>query len=343
MQSCVPTERGGSASGRDPVARDPWRELLPALPEPLRGWFGAAMEQAPGPLEELRLRVGQPVLCLFGEQERALQAGGGWCGAARPGQPPAGAWRPGADDIRRSLELLCQHSVYAWEDQLRNGFITLPGGHRVGLAGRAVVEGGRVQTLRPVGSLNYRLAREVAGCALELLPRVVDPAARRVRSLLLVSPPRAGKTTLLRDLVRLLADGDPRSGWPGARVTVVDERSEIAGSSQGVPGRDVGFRTDVLDQCPKAEGLMMAIRALAPAVVAVDEIGRAEDAVALEEALHAGVAVIATAHGPDLDAVARRPSLRRLFELDLFEVAAVLSRRRGPGTVERVAHLRART
>ncbi|MDP3486426.1 MAG: ATPase, T2SS/T4P/T4SS family, partial [Bacillota bacterium] len=144
---------------------------------------------------------------------------------------------------------------------------------------------------------------------------------------LVISPPQAGKTTLLRDIARQLSD-------KGQRVCIVDERSEIAGCYNGCPQLDVGLRTDVMDGCPKAEGMLMALRALSPDVIITDEIGRAEDAAAIEEALNSGVRVIASAHGSTYEEVAARPNLSTLLQRGLFQRVVILSNRRGPGTIE---------
>lgn len=298
--------------------------LAPSLREPVAG----AARRLPG-LEEIRLRAGRPV-------ELVAAGGGGF--VTGDGRLAAGAedGRPiGPEEVSRTFQLVCQGSVYAWEEELRGGFVTLPGGHRVGVAGRAVVEGGRVRTIRPVGGLNIRIARQVPGAALPLLPRL-RRAGGRLASTLLLAPPGGGKTTLLRDLVRLVSGGVPALGLAAARVTVVDERSEIAGCVAGVPSLDVGPRTDVLDGCPKAEGMMLAIRALSPEVLAVDEIGRPEDVVAVREALRTGVTVLATAHAGSVEEARRRPGLGSLLAEGAFERAVVLSRRSGPGTVEAV-------
>jgi stage III sporulation protein AA len=240
-----------------------------------------------------------------------------------------------AEDTRRTLSLVSQGSVYALEEEFRQGFVTLPGGHRVGLVGRALLEGGRVRTITHVAGLNFRLSREVRGVARPLVERVV-PSSGRPLSTLIVSPPGCGKTTALRDLVRLLSDGVPEIGLRGFRVGLVDERSEVAACYEGVPQRDVGLRTDVLDACPKADGVVLLLRAMSPEIIAADEVGRPEDVRALGEAACAGAAVIATAHGSSLDDLAGRPMLGEMVRSGLFQVYVILSRRRGPGTVEAV-------
>ncbi|HYG59821.1 MAG TPA: stage III sporulation protein AA [Symbiobacteriaceae bacterium] len=306
-------------------------EILPLLAPRLAELLTLAAKRLPAPLEEIRLREERPVQLVFAAGDGFVTSAGGITAT------PAEACSATHDDLARTFQLLARGSVYAWEDEIRAGFLTLKGGHRVGLAGRAVTEEGRIRTLKQVSSLNIRIAREIPGCAAALLPRLVQ--AGRLLSTLIISPPQAGKTTMLRDLVRLTSTGVPAVGLKGTKVGLVDERSEVAGCYAGVPQRDVGPRTDVLDGCPKAEGIMLLIRAMSPAVVAVDEIGRHEDGQAVMEALHAGVAVLATAHGYSLDDVGRRPALAALIAAGAFSRAVVLGRSRGPGTVEQVVEL----
>ncbi len=304
------------------------REILACVAPRLADLLRRAVPLLPAPPEEIRIRQDRPLQLIYAGGDAFVTPDG------RLTADPARAMRPDADDLQRTFQLMAKGSVYAWEEEVRGGFLTLEGGHRVGLCGRAVTEGGRIRTLKQVASLNIRIAREVPGAADDLLPHLVRGG--RFLSTLLISPPQAGKTTLLRDLVRQLSTGVPRLGLRGLKVGLVDERSEVAGCVRGVPQRDVGPRTDVLDGCPKAEGLMLMIRALSPQVVAVDEIGRPEDAVAVMEALHAGVAVLATAHGWNLADVRRRPALAELLKVGAFERAVILGRSRGPGTVEAV-------
>ena len=279
--------------------------------------------------EEIRLRRERPLSLVTDTGDVWLSPQG------LPTSEPTAAYVVSGEDTRKTISLVSQGSVYALEEEFRNGFVTIPGGHRVGLAGRALLDGGRLRTITHVAGLSFRLSREVRGVARPVLSRVLS-GSRRPRSSLIISPPGCGKTTFLRDLIRLLSDGQPEFGSPGLRVGLVDERSEVAACYEGVPQRDVGLRTDVLDACPKAEGVFLLLRAMSPEVVAADEIGRPEDAFALHEAAGAGAAVIATAHGTCPEDLARRPMLRQLLESGLFEVFVVLSRRQGPGTIEAV-------
>lgn len=302
--------------------------ILAFLPEPLRKMIDKLPEPVRAQVEELRVREGRP-LEMIRQGESAFVTVRGELAST-----PQDAYRPTRDVCLKLLDLLTNHSLYTFEEELKRGYITVAGGHRVGLAGRTVLEHGRVKLIRDVGSFNIRVAREMIGVGRGVLPALWDEASANVHQTLVISPPRHGKTTLIRDLARLISAGGWSNGHgeqAGRQVGIVDERSEIAACVKGVPVFDVGPRTDVLDGCPKAEGMMMLIRSMAPDVLVVDEIGRPEDAEAIHEALHAGVRVIASAHGRDIEDVSRRPVMRELLRERLFERFVILSRSRGTG------------
>ncbi|HHW45012.1 MAG TPA: stage III sporulation protein AA [Desulfotomaculum sp.] len=321
--------------GVTPVLRPVWPdkgfpggEILPVLPAHIRKFIAGLSPEILEGLEEIRLRQNRPLILGLVHKDVFLDPEG------NPVLTPERAYRVSADDLERAVQLITGSSLYALEEELRNGYITLPGGHRVGLTGRAVMEGGRVKTLKYISSLNIRICREVPGMAMSLLPHLIDRQTKGIYHTLIFSPPRCGKTTLLRDLIRLLSNGVPELGLPGVTVGVVDERSELAGCYRGVPQRDVGMRTDVLDGCPKAEGMVMLLRSMAPQVIATDEIGRREDIAALEEVFHAGVRVLVTVHGSSLAELNSRPALQQLFRLRVIQRFVLLGRSRGVGTVE---------
>ncbi|AFC29777.1 Stage III sporulation protein AA [Paenibacillus mucilaginosus 3016] len=308
-----------------------WRliqSVLPYFSAPLQRILAALPAHMLGDLQEIRIRENRPLELIRAGGSRFVTAEG------RTAQDSEAAYRPTREDCRTLLELLTQHSLYTFEEELKRGFITIAGGHRVGLAGRTVVEQGRVKYVKDVASFNIRIAREWKGAAAGVAPHLLEPGTRRLCRTLVISPPQLGKTTLVRDLARLLSSGSAEAGIGGRsfKVGIVDERSEIAACVRGVPRFDVGPRTDVLDGCPKAEGMMMMIRSMSPEVLIADEIGRSEDAAAIHEALHAGIGLIATAHGRDVDDVRRRPILKELLAGGVFDRFVVLSRAAGEGS-----------
>ncbi|WP_017755736.1 stage III sporulation protein AA [Calidifontibacillus oryziterrae] len=234
------------------------------------------------------------------------------------------------EDSIQLLNKLSDYSIYAIEEELRRGYITIRGGNRVGLAGKVITEKGQVKAIRDVSSFNIRVAKQKVGIADPLLHYIYD---NRWMNTILVGPPQTGKTTLLRDIARLMSTGNAEPKIPSVKVAIVDERSEIAGCIKGVPQHDFGPRIDVLDACPKAEGMMMLIRSMSPDVIIVDEIGRKEDTEAILEAIHAGVTVFVTAHGSSIKELYNRPSLEPLLNLHVFTRIIELSRKRGPGTI----------
>lgn len=224
------------------------------------------------------------------------------------------------EDLRETLACVSGYSLYAFEQELRNGFITVSGGHRVGIAGRTVMNGDTVQCIRPISFVNIRLAHQVIGCADDLIPFITE--GTDVCNTLIISPPGCGKTTMLRDLIRQISDGTEQI--PGKTVGLIDERSEIAGCYNGAPQNDIGIRTDVLDCCRKSAGMTMLLRSMAPQVMAVDEIGSPEDEAALKGVFRCGCRIFATVHGNSLDDIQKKPFFGKLMEERIFERFVVL-------------------
>lgn len=303
------------------------REILPYLAPGISKLLLGQDDNFFEGLEEIRLRLGKPVCFKIADKDYSMSRRGEI--TARFSEP----YIVDGEDIYRSIASISDNSLYAFEEDIKRGFITVPGGHRVGLAGQVVYKGDNVCVLKNFSGICFRVAREVKGCAEELLPYIVDRSGR-VANTLIISPPRCGKTTILRDLTRIISNGE-NLPFPH-NVVVVDERSEIAGCYQGIPQLDVGVRTDILDSCPKALGIMMAIRSLAPEVVITDEIGRKEDIDSIYECVNAGVAVIATVHARNIEELERRTLFKELLRSKSFKLGVVLSRRRGPGTIETI-------
>lgn len=261
-------------------------------------------------LQEIRMRAGKPVTVLYKGKEFLFPAAG-------------------RRELQETLEYISSYSLYAHERELSQGFITIEGGHRVGMAGKIVMEGGRIKNLKYISSVNIRVSHEVKGCAGLVFPHIVS--GREICHTLIISPPRCGKTTLLRDMIRQVSDGN--AYVDGSAVGVVDERSELGGCYMGIPQNDLGMRTDILDCCPKAEGMLMLVRSMSPKVIAVDEIGAAEDVHAVTYAMYCGCRMIATAHGLSMEEMRRKPLFAELIREKRFERYIVLGNRRRTGEI----------
>ena len=318
--------RGAPLRSGDPVL-EVARYLPRALAQILSGLPVAVTNQ----LEEVRLRAGRPLILQGSSREWSLTQTG-----LSDDISPLDALTASPELMAQVLETVSQGSVYALEEEMRNGFITLPGGHRVGLCGRAVVADGEIKTLSDLAGINIRIAREIKGAADGVISSIVDRQNQVVYNTLILSPPGCGKTTLLRDTARQISTGNSQMGLPGLKVGIVDERSELAGLRHGTPQHDIGPRTDVIDGCPKSQGMMLLLRTMSPQVVVTDELGRADDVAAVVECSLAGVSVLASAHAASLRDVAQRKTMAPLLERQGFSRFIILSRRKGPGTVEAV-------
>ncbi len=280
-------------------------------------------------IEEIRLRVNYPIQVIAGDEEGFIGNSGILESGCR-GQSLT------ADILKQILLVISGGSMYTLEEDMPRGFTTIAGGHRIGFAGEVVAKEGIIKNLSHITFMNIRIAREIKDSARSLIPYLMDRKAKRVLSTLIISPPGAGKTTLLRDLVRLCSRGVYQMQLPGVKVCLVDERSEIAGSYQGIPQLDVGPRTDVLDKCPKNKGLFLLIRAMSPRILACDELGQDKDYEALLEASRAGVDIITTVHGTSLPDLQKKPGLAKILASNFFQRFVLLSKRKGPGTVEKI-------
>ncbi|WP_270941894.1 stage III sporulation protein AA [Romboutsia lituseburensis] len=242
------------------------------------------------------------------------------------------------EDIEQTFQIICKYSIHSFMDDIKKGFITLRGGHRVGLVGKTIVEDGQVKNMKHISSLNIRVSREIIGCSNNILSHIIR-GDNQVNNTLIISPPQCGKTTLIRDIVRNLSNGNKDYGFKGIKVALIDERNEIAGSYLGVPQMDIGIRTDIIETCPKDLGIMMLLRSMSPNLIVTDEIGNIDEIKALYTALNGGVNLITTVHGDSIEDIKSRKELSNLLDKDLFKKVIILSAKKGPGTVEKIYDL----
>ena len=327
--------------------------ILIKLPESMQDRIMKLPKKALQQLEEIRIRTNTDTLLISGGREYSLRDGD----------------EITAEVLEEILNRLLDYSYYAYEEELSRGYITIEGGHRVGICGRVTLENGQVHLIKDVSSLNIRRSREITGASEKILGAVLSPAKAPaesvsnagipagcggdrspvpsdissacssaaecgrmvVRNTLIISPPKCGKTTMLRDLARNLSNA-------GFRIGICDERSEIAGCYDGKTSYDLGPRTDVLDGCPKADGILMLIRAMSPDVVMTDEIGKPEDAAAIRSALSAGVKIITTIHGSSFEDAAKS-AVGGLITDHVFETLIFLSAQPVTGTVEKILRM----
>lgn len=256
-----------------------------------------------GKIEEIRLRINRPIMFYNQNGEVSIEK--------------ANSQVVMAEDLRETMEYISGYSLYAFENEIREGFITIKGGHRIGLAGKIVLENGKIKNITNISSINIRISHEIEGIAQKVSKNIYE---NELHNLLIISPPAIGKTTILRDIVRIGSDIHKR------KITVIDERSEIAATYMGAPANNIGVRSDVLDGCPKDKGIMMALRALSPEIIAVDEIGTDEDVEAVKEAFNCGIYIFATVHGRNVDELKRKKAFKEIIENKYFDRYLVLNK-----------------
>lgn len=288
-------------------------------------WRRTAKEQKH--IQEIRMRVGRPVVLHREGRELFLTEEGEFTDVT----PYAHC--AGERELEETLDHICHYSPYAFEEELRRGFITVAGGHRVGVAGQAVLEAdGTLRTLKNISYLNIRVAHQKKGAADGILSEMYSNG--RLKNTLIISPPGCGKTTLLRDLIRQISNGSVYGR--GMNVGVVDERSELAGSFMGRPQNDLGMRTDVLDGCPKDMGMLMLLRSMSPQVIAIDEIGSDEELSALRRAAACGCKILATVHGESMRDVESRFGWEPSLWSGMFDLLLVLGKEKGKCIIRQV-------
>ena len=300
----------------------PFNNILSYFPRNIANiiekYFGTHNMQGFNELEEIRLRANKPLILKLNKVEKIFE------------------YTITSEDLLETLQHICNNSIYSYQNQICNGYITVNGGHRVGITGNVVVENNRVININYISSLNFRVSKQIIGCSNKILKYILDIENNNIFNTLIVSPPGAGKTTLLRDIIRKISMGIENANFKGISVGVVDERAELAAMSKGLPANDLGIRTDILDNIPKAIGMKMLIRSMAPKVIAADEIGSIEDVEAINYAICSGIKGIFTAHGSSLEEILLNPALESIIKLHIFERIIFLSNKGVKGDIEKI-------
>ncbi|MGB9679448.1 MAG: stage III sporulation protein AA, partial [Thermoanaerobacteraceae bacterium] len=239
-------------------------ELLNSLPSNVREIINKIPKDIIEKTEEIRLRLNRPLMIDINNEENLVSSEGKFVKNIKD------SYIITHEDCNKALQLISKSSLYAFEEELKNGYITLKGGYRVGIVGKCVIENGYIKTMRNISGYNYRIMRELKGVSDNIISYIVK-SPKEVKNTLIISPPQCGKTTLIRDIARNISNGIEWLGFKGLNIGIIDERSEISACYNGVPQVDVGIRTDVLDGCPKSSGILMMIRSMSPKVIITDE------------------------------------------------------------------------
>ncbi len=304
-------------------------DIMPYLIQSIRAILMKMDAEKLDNLQEIRMRAGKPLMAYYRNRDLFVTADGELLKDSKA------AYIVAQSEVIKSVELMSENSVYAFQDEIKSGFITLRGGHRVGLSGRVIIQEGQIRNIKDFNGLNIRVAKEISGCSSHLIGYIIK-SNKDIYNTLIIGPPQCGKTTILRDAAKCLSNGYKDLDFEGLKIGIVDERSEIAACSKGIPQNDVGFRTDVMDSCPKALGMEMLLRSMSPNIIITDEIGTRGDKDAILKVLNSGVKIIASAHGYNISELKLREELLALIKAGTFERYIVLSSNNGPGTLEEV-------
>lgn len=279
--------------------------ILKCFPINISTILRQAIEKSPNKLEEIRVRLNLPIILKLGKSEEIIK------------------YYISIEEINYILQRICENSLYSYQEQIINGYITINGGHRIGLVGEAVVRDNKIININYISGLNFRISKQVLDCSESIIKHIIDMQHNNILNTLIISPPGLGKTTLLRDIVRKISNGFQvyqNVKFNGINVSVIDERGEIGACYKGVAQNDLGIRTDVFSDIPKAIGMGLAIRSMAPKVIVADELGSIRDAEAIKYATSCGIKGVFTTHGKDINDLIINPAINDLLKNKVFDV-----------------------
>lgn len=284
-----------------------FRKVLLYMPKRIAEAIGKISSENIRRINEVRFRVNKPVsISSFGKNYYVTEKGGlTTCKTL--------GIISNKNDINESFRAICDYSIHSYKSEISEGFITLEGGNRVGMCGTAVLNGQCIETLKYINGLNFRIAGQVIGCSEKICNRLYD---KNIVSLLIIGPPLSGKTTVLKDICRILGEK--------YKISIIDERSEISAVYHGESQNDIGTLTDIFDGYPKGEGITTAVRVMSPEIIICDEIGGKKDCDAILDSINSGVKFIASVHGSTIEEILKRNNIAKLISNGIFQYGVLL-------------------
>lgn len=284
-----------------------FRKVLLYMPKRIAEAIGKISSENIRRINEIRFRVNKPVsISSFGKNYYVTEKGGlTTCKTL--------GIISSKNDINESFRAICDYSIHSYKSEISEGFITLEGGNRVGMCGTAVLNGQCIETLKYINGLNFRIAGQVIGCSEKICNRLYD---KNIVSLLIIGPPLSGKTTVLKDICRILGEK--------YKISIIDERSEISAVYHGESQNDIGTLTDIFDGYPKGEGITTAVRVMSPEIIICDEIGGKKDCDAILDSINSGVKFIASVHGSTIEEILKRNNIAKLISNGIFQYGVLL-------------------